>query len=92
MQVFKRKDLVKHLSSHYGANDLLYVFWISKDEMEAHYESAEFTDKQFKDACESVDTESEEQSISDSIQEILAEHIDEQEAINEENNRKANYE
>ena len=77
MQVFKRKDLVKHLSSHYGANDLLYVFWISKDEMEAHYESAEFTDKQFKDACESVDTESEEQSISDSIQEILAEHIDE---------------
>ena len=77
MQIFKRKDLVKHLSSHYGANDLLYVFWISKDEMEAHYESAEFTDKQFKDACESVDTESEEQSISDSIQEILAEHIDE---------------
>jgi len=77
MQIFKRKDLVKHLSSHYGANDLLYVFWIAKDEMEAHYESAEFTDKQFKDACESVDTESEEQTISDSIQEILAEHIDE---------------
>jgi len=92
MQIFKRKDLVKHLSSHYGANDLLYVFWISKDEMEAHYESAEFTDKQFKDACESVDTESEEQSISDSIQEILAEHIKEEEDIEEENNRKANYE
>ena len=89
MQVFKRKDLVKHLSSHYGANDLLYVFWISKDEMEAHYESAEFTDKQFKDACESVDTESEEQSISDSIQEILAEHIKEEEDIEEENYRKS---
>jgi hypothetical protein len=89
MQIFKRKDLVKHLSSHYGANDLLYVFWISKDEMEAHYESAEFTDKQFKDACESVDTESEEQSISDSIQEILAEHIKEEEDIEEENYRKS---
>lgn len=85
MQVFKRKDLVKHLSSHYGANDLLYVFWISKDEMEAHYESAEFTDKQFKEACESIDTESEEQSISDSIQEILLEHTN----IEEENYRKS---
>lgn len=85
MQIFKRKDLVKHLSSHYQPNDLLYVFWISKDEMEAHYESAEFTDKQFKDACESVDTESEEQSISDSIQEILLEHTN----IEEENYRKS---
>jgi len=89
MQIFKRKDLVKHLSSHYGANDLLYIFWISKGEMEAHYESAEFTDKQFKDACESVDTESEEQSISDSIQEILAEHIEEEKDIEEENYRKS---
>ena len=92
MQIFKRKDLVKHLTKHYESDDLLYVFWISKGEMEAHYESAEFTDKQFKDACESVDTESEEQSISDTIQNLLAQHIDEQEAINEENNRKANYE
>ena len=85
MQIFKRKDLVKHLTSHYQPNDLLYVFWISKDEMEAHYESAEFTDKQFKEACESVDTESEEQSISDSIQEILLEHTN----IEEENCRKS---
>ena len=77
MQIFKRKDLVKHLTSHYQPNDLLYVFWISKDEMEAHYESVEFTNKQFQDACESVDTESEEQSISDSIQEILAENVEE---------------
>jgi len=89
MQIFKRKDLVKHLTSHYQPNDLLYVFWISKDEMEAHYESAEFTNKQFQDACESVDTESEEQSISDTIQDLLAQHIDEQEAINEENYRKS---
>lgn len=85
MQIFKRKELVKHLTSHYQPNDLLYVFWISKDEMEAHYESAEFTDKQFKEACESVDTESEEQSISDSIQEILLEHTN----IEEENCRKS---
>lgn len=85
MQIFKRKDLVKHLTSHYQPNDLLYVFWISKDEMKAHYESVEFTDKQFKDACESVDTESEEQSISDSIQEILLEHTN----IEEENYRKS---
>ena len=42
--------------------------------MEAHYDSVEFTDKQFQDACESVDTESEEQSISESIQEILSEY------------------
>ena len=77
MQIFKRKDLVKHLTSHYQPSDLLYVFWISKDEMEAHYESVEFTNKQFQDACESVDTESEEQSISDSIQEILAENVEE---------------
>ena len=89
MQVFKRKDLVKHLTKHYEANDLLYAFWISKGEMEAHYESAEFTDKQFKDACESVDTESEEQNISDSIQEILVEHIEEEEDIEEENYRKS---
>lgn len=77
MQIFKRKDLVKHLTSHYQPNDLLYVFWISKDEMEASYENVEFTNEQFQDACESVDTESEEQSISESIQEILSENIEE---------------
>ena len=81
MQIYTRKELEKWLKSYLKPNDPLFAFIILKDEVEAKYEDVEFTNKQFVEACEMVDTESEEQSISEQIDNNLAEYIEETEEV-----------
>ena len=81
MQIYTRKDLEKWLKTYLKPNDPLFALIILKDEVEAKYENVEFTNKQFIEACEMVDTESEEQSISEQIDSNLAEHIQETEEV-----------
>ena len=89
MQIYTRKELEKWLKTYLKPNDPLFALIILKDEVEARYEDVEFTNKQFIEACEMVDAESEEQSISEQIDSNLAEYIDEANAIEEENCRKS---
>jgi len=83
MQIYTRKELEKWLKTYLKPNDPLFALIIIKDEVEAKYEDVEFTNKQFIEACEMVDTESEEQSISEQIDANLAEHIEEKEEVYE---------
>jgi hypothetical protein len=78
MQIYTRKELEKWLKTYLKPNDPLFALIILKDEVEAKYEDIKFTNKQFIEACEMVDTESEEQSISEQIDNNLSEYIDEQ--------------
>jgi len=83
MQIYTRKELEKWLKTYLKPNDPLFALIILKDEVEAKYEDVEFTNKQFIEACEMVDTESEEQSISEQIDSNLAEYIEEKEEVYE---------
>ena len=82
MQIYTRKELEKWLKTHFKPNDLLFTFILSKDEIEASYDDdIQITNEQFINACEIVDTESEEQNISEQIHSNLAEYIQETEEV-----------
>ena len=82
MQIYTRKELEKWLKTYLKPNDPLFTLIITKDEVEASYDGVEFTNKQFVEACEMVDTEGEEQIISEEIHSNLAEYVDENENEN----------
>jgi len=82
MQIYTRKELEKWLKTHFKPNDLLFTFILSKDEIEASYDDdIKITNEQFINACEILDTESEEQNISEQIHSNLAEYIQETEEV-----------
>lgn len=72
MGTYTKKELVKKLNDHFADNDLLFVLWWSKDEFEASFDK-EIKRKDWEYAIESLDTESEEQSIKEKIEETLIE-------------------
>lgn len=72
MGTYTKKELVKKLNDHFADNDLLFVLWWSKDEFEASFDK-EIKRKDWEYAIESLDTESEEQSIKEKIEETLME-------------------
>jgi hypothetical protein len=82
MQIYTRKELEKWLKANFKPNDPLFAFIITKDEVEASYDGVEFTNRQFIEACESVNTEGEEQIISEEIHSNLAQYVDENENAN----------
>lgn len=82
MQIYTRKELEKWLKSNFKPNDPLFTLIITKDEVEASYDGVEFTNKQFVEACEVVDTEGEEQIISEEIHSNLTEYVNENENAN----------
>jgi len=82
MQIYTRKELEKWLKTHFKPNDSLFTFILSKDEIEASYDDdIKITNEQFINACEILDTESEEQNISEQIHSNLAEYIQETEEV-----------
>ena len=82
MQLYTRKELEKWLKTHFKPNDSLFTFILSKDEIEASYDDdIQITNEQFINACEIVDTESEEQNISEQIHSNLAEYIEQTEEV-----------
>ena len=92
MKIYTRKELEKWLKAHFKPNDPLFALIITKDEIEASYDDIEITNRQFIEACESVNAESEEQNISEEIHSNLEEYVEKAELIKEENLRKAGYE
>ena len=72
MGTYTKKELVKKLNDHFADKDLLFVLWWSKDEFEASFDK-EIKRKDWEYAIESLDTESEEQSIKEKIEETLME-------------------
>ena len=82
MQIYTRKELEKWLKANFKPNDPLFTLIITKDEVEASYDGIEFTNRQFIEACESVNAEGEEQIISEEIHSNLARYVDENENAN----------
>ena len=78
MGTYTKKELVKKLNDYFADNDLLFVLWWSKDEFEASFDK-EIKRKDWEYAIESLDTESEEQSIKEKIEENLMNNMEESE-------------
>jgi len=82
MQIYTRKELEKWLKTYFKPNDSLFTFILSKDEIEASYDDdIQITNEQFVNACEMVDTESEEQNISEQIHSNISEYIEQTEEV-----------
>ena len=74
--IYTKKELVKKLNDHYNDKDLILALWWAKDEFETSFDK-EISEVDWEFSIENLDTESEEQSIKEQIEENLMSQTEE---------------
>lgn len=70
---------LKESLSNFKPSDTIYVMFWSKDEFEDNFDDKEITNKMWKQALETVDSEGEEQIVKETIEQEIYNLLEEKE-------------